>query len=112
MVDGERAPTSFLRRLTAYLYLTLPFPSLVAFISFAGLLPTFLQKVLLSTVFLFCFRMGLHFVTTGWIVEIGLSENSFKQPIKCLYDSSLIIAVLTSRQGIHISTRADKTIDA
>ena len=32
--------------------------------------------------YLACFQMGLYFVTTGWIFEIGLCENSFNQSIK------------------------------
>ena len=32
----------------------------------------------LLLVFFSCFQMGFYFVTTGWIFEIGLCENSIK----------------------------------
>ena len=34
-------------------------------------------------VFLACFQMGFYFVTTGWIFEIGLCDNSINQCLKC-----------------------------
>ena len=40
----------------------------------------------LLMVFLACFQMGFYFVTTGWIFEIGLCENSINQSIK-VYDA-------------------------
>ena len=32
--------------------------------------------------FLACFQMGFYFVTTGWIIEIGVCVNSINQSIK------------------------------
>ena len=32
--------------------------------------------------FLACFQMGFYFMTTGWIIEIGVCVNSINQSIK------------------------------
>ena len=34
-----------------------------------------------SFFFLACFQMGFYFVTTGWIFEVGLCENSINQHV-------------------------------
>ena len=46
-----------------------------------------MDRAATPAVFLFI-RMGFYFVTTGWISEIGLCENSINQSIKAEVETS------------------------